>query len=90
MRLIMKQFMIWLTASNHADKIPMVEVLQAHVKDTVDEEKPKQCEAVMNSECFKDIHLLWVQYLQHLRSDNGQLSCFRMSMLILKETYYLD
>ena len=80
MRLIWKQFLPWLTA-NHEDKLRKLRTLEIKVTDMVDEVDLKQCETIVNSDCFKEIHTLWRQYLQHLRSENGPLSCFWMSYI---------
>ncbi|KAK3730477.1 hypothetical protein QZH41_014705 [Actinostola sp. cb2023] len=80
MRLIWQQFIPWLTA-NHADKVRELRVLEVKVNDMVDEVDPKQCESILNSDCFKEMHSLWKQYLQYLRSENGPLSTFWMSYI---------
>lgn len=80
MRLIWKQFIKWLTADN-ADKVRELRVLLSKVNDMVDEAEPEQCESILNSDCFKEIYPLWMQYLQYLRSENGPLSCFWMSYI---------
>ena len=74
MRLVWKQFVPWLTV-NHADKVGKLRVLQVKVSDMVNEVELRQCESILNSDPFKEIHLIWMQYL---RSENGPLSCFWM------------
>ena len=80
MRLVWKQFVPWLTV-NHADKVGKLRVLQVKVSDMVNEVELRQCESILNSDPFKEIHLIWMQYLQYLRSENGPLSCFWMSYI---------
>ena len=80
MRLVRKQFVPWLTV-NHADKVGKLRVLQVKVSDIVNEVELRQCESILNSDPFKEIHLIWMQYLQYLRSENGPLSCFWMSYI---------
>ena len=78
MRLVWKQFVLWLTV-NQADKVCKLRVLQVKVSDMVNEVELRQCESILNSDPFKEIHLIWMQYLQYLCSENGPLSCFWMS-----------
>ena len=80
MRLVWKQFVPWLTV-NHADKVGKLRVLQVKVSDMVSEVELRQCESILNSDPFKEIHLIWMQYLQYLRSEKGPLSCFWMSYI---------
>ena len=63
MRLVWKQFVPWLTV-NHADKVGKLRVLQVKVSDMVNEVELRQCESILNSDPFKEIHLIWMQYLQ--------------------------
>ena len=79
-RLVWKQFVPWLTV-NHADKVGKLRVLQVKVSNMVSEVKLRQCESILNSDPFKEIHPIWMQYLQYLRSENGPLSCFWMSYI---------
>ena len=80
MRLVWKQFVPWLTV-NHADKVGKLRVLQVKVSDMVNEVELRQCESILNSDPFKEIHLIWIQYLQYLLFENGPLSCFWMSYI---------
>ena len=47
----------------------------------VNEVQLRQCESILNSDPFKEIHLIWIQYLQYLLFENGPLSCFWMSYI---------
>ena len=80
LRLVWQQFSPWV-ASNHPDKQSKLRGVEDRVKEMVDIFSQEQYDEILHSQAIAEVHELWSQFLQHLRSENGDLSTFWMSYI---------
>ena len=80
MRLVWQQFSPWV-ASNHLDKLPNLCEVEAHVSEMVGNFSQEQYGQVLHSQAVVEVHELWSQFIQYLKSENGDLCAFWMSYI---------
>ena len=87
-RLIWKQFIPWVSA-NHANKVCDVHLVEAEVDGMAEALSQEQLDTILGSHSLLQVYQLWDQYLQYLRTENGDLSAFWMSYIDIVEDVLL-
>ena len=87
-RLIWKQFIPWVSA-NHANKACDVRLVEAEVDGMAEALSQEQLDTILGSHSLLQVYQLWDQYLQYLRTENGDLSAFWMSYIDIVEDVLL-
>lgn len=80
LRIAWKGFLIWME-KNHARSVERVTALLTHVSQFHDEIGQHSFEILLEHDDLEHTALLWDEYLEYLRHDNGDLSAFWMSYL---------
>ena len=80
MRLVWQQFSPWV-ASNHLDKLSKLRQVEDQVSEMVSSFSQEQYEQIVHSQAVVEVHELWSQFLQYLKSENGDLCAFWMSYI---------
>ena len=80
MRLVWQQVSPWV-ASNHPDKLSKLRQVEDRVSEMVSTFSQEQYEQIVHSQAVVEVHELWSQFLQYLKSENGDLCAFWMSYI---------
>ena len=88
LRLIWKQLIPWVSA-NHANKVCDVRLVEAEVDGMAEALSQEQLDTILGSHSLLQVYQLWDQYLQYLRTENGDLSAFWMSYIDIVEDVLL-
>lgn len=87
MRLAWTEFQLWMT--NNHDKSTVVELCLDGLNSMLEDLNQPNFSAIMESPSFVELTILWRDFLEHLRHNNGELSGYWMSYVDMVENILL-
>ena len=84
MRLALEEFMLWIE-DNIQDRSVVIQTLLDKINLMVNDLNHQQLEDLLQSPELSELIILWRDFLQNLRENNGQLSAFWMSSIDMVE-----
>ena len=76
-------------SANHANKVCDVRLVEAEMDGMAEALSQEQLDTILGSPSLLQVYQLWDQYLQYLRTENGDLSAFWMSYIDIVEDVLL-
>ncbi len=87
MRLAWGQFVVWV--EDNLEAVTMIKALENKVNIMADDLNQQDVDKLLDSSVLAKLVTLWMDFLEHLRHQNGELSAFWMSYIDMMENVVL-